>query len=537
MSETSTPDLPTPPTPSDSYDRDRWSHSRLRRNMLYGRWRKHLMDRLSLQLGSIKQEAWGEPDMSSNVAASSCGSLATQYDRGVQVEHVAGESVKPLLEEIAETGLWSMKQRYQRDLLGMREMLMAIDVDEHSISYRPVFPDMATARSTAARPERPTRIREARLIEHGLTTWAYDEWSEAGLQVIECERGTVIGTRGPWLWSDGRPFLPYVMDHAARTGQLWDPYDQIELWDGTLSSAVNWTFLGHVLRDASWPQRWMLGCEIAGLNTEGSAAGNRNAVVTDPAAIVVLQAIANYAGQISTGSWQASADPQAILETCSAYERRVAARAGISPADIQRVAGDPRSGYAIAITREAQREAQRRFEPLLRPGDQELVCKTAAMVNRIRGTSYPESGYRIVYGSIPASSEEIAEGRAQADWETAQGISSPTSVYMRLHPGTPPEEAANQIVGAQLETLALKKRVQEEALILGLASPAQDENAAASGVVIQSAQSIVQAVAAGTMPRESGIALLVNLVGQTPERAEAIMASAGQGFSIPGANQ
>ena len=450
--------------------------------MLYGLWRQDLIERLTQQIGTIRREAWGEPDLSSNVAASACVAVATQYDRGVCVEHAAGESVEPLLEEIEATGIWSAKQRYQRDLVGMREMLTAIDVDELGIHYRQVFPDMLQASSDPRRPSVPTETRETILLPNG--TWAYDVWNADGFECISARDGVVLERRGPWVYADGRPFLPSVLDHASRGGALWDAFDQIELWDGALNAAVLWTYFGHIMRDASWPQRWALNVEPAGLNTEGTDAGKRQAVTTDPAGLLIRKMIDGLAdnAQPQIGQWSNSADPMSILEACGAYERRVSARAGLSPADVSRVSGDPRSGYALAITREGQREQQRRFEPILRPGDEELIGKTAAMVNRFRGTSYPESGYRITYDSIPASAEEIAEGRAQSDWEAAQGLASPISVYARLHPGTEPDEAANAIVALRLEAMALEQRVLAEATALGLSKP-QAEQVKLVGIV------------------------------------------------------
>jgi hypothetical protein len=51
-----------------------------------------------------------------------------------------------------------------------------------------------------------------------------------------------------------------------------------------------------------------------------------------------------------------------------------------------------------------------------------------------------------------------------------------------------------------------------------------------TGVQIEAMIQIVQQVTAGTLPRDSGIAMLTAAFGISLEEAEAIMAQAGQGF-------
>jgi len=240
----------------------------------------------------------------------------------------------------------------------------------------------------------------------------------------------------PWWDSAGKPYLPYVLYHAQKTGKLWDYTELSELVEGSLNCAMYQTYFGHVMRQASWPQRYTVGVEIAGIDKikTGTEAG-KSEVTVDPTAVLQMQLTQDSGGQFSIGQWTASADPVQIQDAAANYERRVAAMAGISPADIQRVAGDPRSGHAIAITKEAQREAQRRFEPQFRAGDEELLRKSAAMLG------YPEEGWSVTYHAIPLTPEEIEAHRNDVLQQLAAGLLKKEDAWLRLNPGKTKEEA------------------------------------------------------------------------------------------------
>ena len=100
-------------------------------------------------------------------------------------------------------------------------------------------------------------------------------------------------------------------------------------------------------------------------------------------------------GQPLIGSFS-YADPDKLLESIAKYEYRVATAAGIS-GDALRQSGDPRSGYAISVSRTGMREAMARYAPVFRRSDQEMLEKCAMLCNRFLGASLPESGYRVVY--------------------------------------------------------------------------------------------------------------------------------------------
>ena len=422
------------PTPLDTADIPRMEHSRLRRRMLYGLWGPDLAERAKRAMGLIRADAIGEVDLSGNALSSTSSAGAALYDRTPMVTGATPEAAQAMTGILRRAGYWPMMQRGQRDLLALRELPIRIDVTTPEgdalpeVRYRPAWPDLMHAVPDAERPERPAQVREAMLRtdpETGQAVWTWDHWSLVGEPVHQIldERGADVsvkfglpagGLRGesyPW-WLGEQPILPYVWHHAARGGQLWDSWFGMEIVEGTLNIGVLWTFFAHCVRNASWPQRWILNAKPAG----GETVGERQTVTADPAVVLQLVPATDEQGvQPSAGQWASGADPQALAEAIGVYERRVAAFAGLDPSDVQRVSGDPRSGYAISISREGKREAQRRYAPVMEITDTEILRTTAAMVNSALDLdTLPLEGWGVEYQALPPSADELAATRDHA---------------------------------------------------------------------------------------------------------------------------
>lgn len=467
---------PIPPMPHDPAEAARWEHTRLRRRMLYGAWREDLDRRIALAIGAVRREAWGIPDLSSNVFRSSMTSMAVLYDRRPQVHHSQAGAADELSKYVIDAGLWPLMQRVQRDTLGMREMFIRVDVSEDrdepgkaEVNYRPIPPDMVLAHAHPEHPDEPVEVRELRLRrgKDGKPRWTWDVLSVADLdrpvyrvvaagetmgEDLSAEylgvEGGYVGEAYPYRYSDGRPFLPLVLYHAAKTGMLFDPYEASELVEGSLNVSVFWSMFGHVIRQASWPQRYAVGVRVPSAMIDGDQEATlRESVIPDPATVLLFEpSDEGMSPQIS--QWDAGADPEKLQEAISLYERRLAAFAGISPSDVQRVAGDPRSGFALAISREAARESQRRYEPVFSPIDEELLGITAAMINRVTGSALPEEDYRVAYVSLPPSAEERQGEREHILGLIQAGLLDRVEAYRQLHPGlsrADAEEALAQI--------------------------------------------------------------------------------------------
>lgn len=459
--------LPDKPIPVDTAEAARWEHTRRARRILYGVWRNDLLSQMELQVGTVRADAWKCPDMTSNPLRTICDELSHAYDVAPGVTGDA-EGVR-LLED---NGIWTQMQRISRDTLGLREMVPRLDVVGDRLVMRPVPPDMVLAEAWHHQPDEPAVIKELRLRElEGKAVWTWDvldlyresyrvesadhkrDLSEAFLVGADGIPGPMEGERYPYRYGDGRAFLPYNLRHASSTGMLFDPWAWAELVEGTLNVGVLRTFLSHVIRDASWPQRYTVDLELRGKNTttgqvrqpyEQATRGDRprQHVIADPAVVVELRTTPDAQGQPQVGQWQTSADPEAIMATISKYERTLPAIAGINPADMQRVSGDPRSGFAIAISRDGQREAQRRFEPVYRAADLDLIRKSVALWNAATGSSIAEDGYTVTYRGIPLSPEERRAQLEEIRSLRELGLISRVQAYQMQHPGTSDEDAA-----------------------------------------------------------------------------------------------
>ena len=155
--------------------------------------------------------------------------------------------------------------------------------------------------------------------------------------------------------------------------------------------------------------------------------------------------------QPQIGQFQPGADVHTLLESIAKYEYRVATSSGISPAELQRTSGDPRSGYALAVSRTGQREAQRKFSAVFRSQDIELLTKTAILSNRFLGTDLPEKGYRIAYKSLPLSPDETRAAREDIIAKLNSGLISPIQAMQIMYPDLSEEQARQELTKIRKE--------------------------------------------------------------------------------------
>lgn len=468
---------PTMPIPIDAEEAQRWQHTRMRRRMLDGAWREDLNKRLQDHLGTTRRVAWGAIDMSANPFRVICRELSCLYDQSVRVRHLE-ESAGGLIGKggaIEESGLWASMRRFQAWVIGCREYLMRIHVSETGkVRYRPVYPDMVHCTANPDAPDEPVKVCELRLRakpggKEGEYIWTWDvlDISDPSNPIYKIIHGDsfykprhgngewidltehylgrdMSGYNYPYVTKDFKPILPYQLYHAERLGdRLWDPYEMVETVEGSMQLAVGHSFLFHVIRSASWPQRWICNGRVAGLDVTGGDAA-RAEIVTDPAAVLMLESVDDM--QVMVGQWQAGADAQKLEQTLQSYASRLAQDAGLSPSDVQRMSGNARSGYAIALTNAGKREVQRRFSPQFKWADERLIQKTAIMSNRAAGTSYPEDlGYEVAYAEIPLSSQERESKRKDVLERYREGFISKAQAKSEMEPGLSIKQAAKEL--------------------------------------------------------------------------------------------
>jgi hypothetical protein len=481
--------MPQPPSPTNPEEASRWEHSRHRRALMEGRWQRLLEDRLQMQLGSTRRQAWGIPDISSNPFKVVATELATLYDAPPDVSHnTAGGAVDELCGSnglIARAGLWPQMARFQAMVIALREMWMRVDVEDGRLIYRPVSPDMTIAEADPSRPTTPLAYAEIRLRHiRGEARWAYDVLDirdpanpsytvrlakDTGMGedvTLEVLGGTYSGEAYPYRRADGTPILPVVLYHASLYGdRLFDAFNGVELYEGSLNLAVYYSFLAHTLRDASFPQRYAIGVRIAGSDmVDGGSRGQRVEVVTDPTTILMLDAAMEQQPQV--GQFVAGADVEKIEATIAAIAHRLATDAGLAPTDLQRTSGSAKSGYAISLSQDGKRTAQRKYVMQFRDADERLVAISATLFNRAMGTQFPEGGYSVHYREIPLSPEELASRRAHAMEMMEAGLMDKVEA-LRLFGSLTHEDAV-----VRLEQIAAAKMAESRMVS---ASPAAEE--------------------------------------------------------------
>lgn len=458
-----------PPPPSSAAELKRINETRLRRRLLYSDFESDVLELMQAQLGTVRRDAWGRPDLTANPYLSVADQVSQLYAEEPAI--TAPQGSQELLERLASIGTWPMMQRVQRDTYGLREMLVRGTIEEGELVLTPIFPDMVTSRCSARTPNIPEAITEyvelddgrwARIVTDlgsratGVPPTHYAEDATTGKDISEAVLGQprMVGDAYPYRDGAGNPILNYVIYHAAETGRLWDYRTLSEVAIGSLNICLLLTYYQHMVRNCSWPQRWAVNVTVGGAEvvTTDGAQGSRKGVVTDPGTLLLLYAD-EETGQPMIGQWSPAGDPEAVLRSVSMYERRILLLAGLEPPDVARQEADIRSGYSLAVQRESIRRVQRQFEPMFRRSDLQLIAMSAALLNAANGTSYAETGYRLQYLGLPPSPVEERAKREHVLALLDAGMIHPVAAYMRLHPGVTEQEAQEN-----LSQIALARR-------------------------------------------------------------------------------
>jgi hypothetical protein len=469
--------FPPKPTGPTTADEERWRHSALRRRLLTGLWEQDLEEELLRHLPTDRRDALGPSDMSSCAIEQVTRQLAMLYHSQPKVSNEGDISELVGREGYVTTaGYYQLMQRVQQMTLGIREMFVRVDVAPHAengisrvpgLCYRSVTPDFVVAAASEDAPDVPLYYQELRVRmnpDSAEPIWVYDILDirdennplfgmfaanpdgSIGKDMSEIYMGhpTMQGEQYPYRASDGTPFLPVVLYHAEKTGHLFNAFDAAQLAYGSLTAAVLFSFYVHCVRDNSWPQKYVAGLSLAGLSQlDNDLLGRRSAISTDPSSILMFQGDPDASGQPMIGSFS-YADPEKLLDSISKYEYRVATAAGIS-SEVLRQSGDPRSGYALSISRDGQREAQRRYAPIFRRADEEMMAKSAMLANRYLGASLPETGYRVQYTPLALSPEEMRAQREDILAKMTAGLISPVDAMLMMHPDMDMMEAKREL--------------------------------------------------------------------------------------------
>lgn len=439
-----------PPIAPDAYTERRWEESRRRVRMLSGMWVEDLKRAAINLAGEMRAASWGDADTTKNVARSIVQQLSILYDRAPLILHDSEPARQTLEDALTDAGAWQLAAQLQRYTVGCREAVMRLDVpdaERGELQVRVVTPDRVTADASPDAPDVPIKLCEWRVREvEGTAQWTvdymdvsdlnapvYQVQSTNGEDITAKVSGVEPGWPDLWRYDNGEPFIPGVLYHAQRTGELWDPWTGKELFDGALRVGVLLSYWGHLVRSASWPQRYAVNARVPGLRpTTDDTRPGPQWIATDPSTLLMLVADRPDT-TVQLGQWEAGGDPELVLGAIRDYAADLAIDFDISPADIQRASGDARSGYAIALTREGQRSAQRRYEPQFARGDREMLRKAAALLNRAGAASLPETGWDIEYQGVPLSLDERRLFAEDVQRQLDLGLISRVQAYAMLH--------------------------------------------------------------------------------------------------------
>ena len=309
---------PKPPS-GNRYDQDRQEHTALRKRMITGAWSEDLEQELLIHLSADRRESWGPSDLSSNPLEQVTRQLAVLYTEPPTITNSSDSDLTPLIGRdglIPRSGWYSLMQRVQQLTLALRECFLRIDIVDYvegskGIRFRPVTPDVVVASSSEDNPDEPLYYQESRLRYNKLKDkyeWIADVFDirnrenpkfslhkiesngELGKDVTEIYlgRSALVGDSYPYRYKNGVPFLPLVLYHAERTGNLFNAFDNSTLVYGSLTSAVLFSMYLHLIKDCCYGQRYIAGLTLAGQSAvDQNDIARRATVPTDPSSILV----------------------------------------------------------------------------------------------------------------------------------------------------------------------------------------------------------------------------------------------------------
>jgi len=457
-------------------DPDRETHNRrqeqlLRERMLDGRHEEDLLEEIQKDYApEIAMELQLNPDLSENTFRMVVSQLSVSYDEPPIVDADGVED----FDTIITPELWPKMQ--QRDFItrGIRECFVRLDwpSDEDAIQevrYRVIAPGHIT-KCVALRnhPDRPGCITErrmrTRLDEAGkpIRVETFETWDVTGeepvFRIEELDgKGDLVdktaeyteSTDYPYRDEDGAPIFPYVLYHAQLQDRLWDYMGGIELVRGTLRLAVGYTAWWDAFNNSANPQRVAIDLDLpAGQTQTLQKSRNVETITAGPKTILKFSSQRDAAGRIDT--YPPGLAPMAGMEALRAYAERLAVFAGLNPGDLV-ASGSPQSGISIVVSRDGQRRAQQKAEPVNRLGDQQLLSIAARLSNSYGGTSLPtdERAYTIEYAQLGLSEAERKTMIENIEKESALGLISRLSMVRELHPGLDSDEAALGYLVAQ----------------------------------------------------------------------------------------
>lgn len=462
--------------PVDTDDSVRIKEAHRREAILSGDWTEILRKAINGAFGDARGDVIKLPSRSWNLGRHVVTTLSVLYAEGAP-SITGGEKLPAELVGdhgiLAESGVWAAGPRFQRSVNAHHMAARLLHMDNDGVlSTSIVHPGMMSGEARPATPTTPVVLKVwqwRQSLSDGAWRWVRMCWDirdpGAPTAWMEDQEGDDLsaeympgGARAGkeyiarWSYEDGRPFIPAVLTYREAGGSELFPEEGGELWEATIEIATYVSHVGHCFRNAAFKRLYGIGVELLsgglvdaetgdaeqhGLHTGGdrqtASVLRRRVALGDPTEFLQFGLLSDEISNPSVGALAMSADPGELLTVVERLAQGAATREGIAPGSLKRTAGGGiASGYAIELSREDQRQAQKRFAPSFAPSDAELVGKASAMHNRIKGTSWPESGFTVDYPAVRLSAAEEQALRDQLSWELEQGFCTPIEALARL---------------------------------------------------------------------------------------------------------
>jgi hypothetical protein len=347
-------------------------------------------------VGAERAAVWGEPDLSANPFATVWTQLSGLYLYNPVVSGIGARTT----EEVR--AYWPFMQRVQRDALALRECGVFVERAVTGLRFRSIQPGLLTAEVDS--------IGDVAAITEHLATGAAVRYDLASVRSYDKD-GNLTAESGPLTDAFGAAYIPIILYHAAQTGAVWDPYSGIEILEGSLNLSVYYSLFGHALRNAAWAQRYIIGGEPM----NQSMSDGRSKITGDAAAILLFRLAEDGTGQATAGQWSAPHSPNELIDAIAKYEQRILGMA-LGTAEVARSTSDIRSGYSLAVSREARREAQYAYAPVFAASDREAL----RLFGRLLGESNESAEVRHVLASPAERRAELLDLLARQVLEVSE---------------------------------------------------------------------------------------------------------------------
>ena len=336
--------------------------------------------------------------------------------------------------------------------------------------------------------------------------------------------------------------IPWLSLHQSYPieGSFFNDLKSEGLKQATLSAAIALTEFGHLRQLQSFKQLAFIGMgsdesALRAMVDPSSAISIRN----PSASIQVLDTQADLKSNLST-----------ILDNAAATLNLY----GIRPDMVKGTMSAP-SGYALSIMMHdlsRQWESQRQ---IWRVYESSLYQLTSRIIEVDTGQVMPEGEIRVIWGDIQPANNPQEEANYFQTLVTNQLISRKTAMMRML--GLTEEEVDEEFaemqfekrqfsllnVPAMPETTAVEDfdfdedRVEDDVIegtaMMETGLPKEKAaDTALNGAQVGAAMSIVERVALGALPRQTGVEMLVSFFQLSTEQAEKIMGSVGRTFTI-----